>query len=210
MFLQKDIEALDSQRSKLGFLSIHETVALADRGVTILDPFSTLISRPVKIGAGTILYPSLILECGEGGTLTIGNGNVFWPGVRLCAKPGSIAIGDGNEFGEGGFIARANREDSRIVIGSGGRYQAGASVSGASDLGSGSQILGPIAVDSCILGAGEPHTHPNPDRRGAVLKGQGRARNVRLAAGEVIFGNGVFSQDAVERQTAYHPPAPST
>ncbi|NRG17165.1 hypothetical protein HPQ64_05635 [Rhizobiales bacterium] len=205
MFSDKEISRLDAVRRQFGFLEIGETAALIDGGTILFDPFSTLISRNARLGHGNVIYPNVTLECGEAGTLKLGDGNILHSGTRIVAAAGRVVIGSHNQFGEGGFLAKADRADASIEIGDRGRYHSGASVMGRCRLGSGSQILGAISVQDCVLGAGAPHTEPDPDLRGGVLKGQGRARGLTLAAGDVIFGNGVFSQDAVERQLAYHP-----
>ncbi|MXN65173.1 hypothetical protein GR183_09655 [Stappia sp. GBMRC 2046] len=208
MLSDKEIARLDAVRRQFGFLEIGETAALIDRGTILFDPFSTLISRNIRLGHGNVIHPNVALECADAGTLELGDGNTLHSGTRIVAQAGDIVIGSHNHFGEGGFLAKVDRADASIKIGDRGRYISGASVMGNCRLGSGSQILGPIAVQDCVLGAGAPHTDPDPDFRGGVLKGQGRARGLTLAAGEVIFGNGVFSQGAVERQLAYHPHQP--
>lgn len=205
MLSDKEIARLDAVRRQFGFLEIGETAALIDRGTILFDPFSTLISRNVRLGHGNVIHPNVTLECGEAGTLELGDGNILHSGTKIVAETGRIVIGSHNRFGEGGFLAKADRADTSIEIGDRGRYLSGASVNGRCRLGSGSQILGPIAVQDCVLGEGASYTDPDPDLRGGVLKGQGRARGLTLSVGEVIFGNGVFSQDAVERQLAYHP-----
>jgi hypothetical protein len=180
-----DVAQLDRIRAGRGFLSIAETLALADSGNVVLDPFSLLVSRGVRIGSDNVFYPGVTLICETGGT---------------------IVIGSHNQFGEGGFTARAEGGAS-IGIGDGGRYMLGASVTGPAQLGSGSQILGAIAVQDCVLGAGGTFRDPDPDARGAVLKGVGRARGLRLARGQVIQGDGVFDIANLKPQSSYHPPA---
>jgi hypothetical protein len=56
-----------------------------------------------------------------------------------------------------------------------------------------------------MLGAGESYLHPDPDLRGAVLKGAGLARGLRVGRGEVISRRENFEQADIERQVAYHP-----
>ncbi len=202
-----DFGLLNAARERLGFLDISQTIALNQEGNIVLDPFSTLISRGVRLGSGNVIYPSAILECDAPGILTIGDNNIFRSGTEIAALGGVISIGNGNQFGEGGFFAKANREGARIEIGNSGRYLSGATVVGKTVLGSGSQILGSITADNCELEAGEPYSHPDPDLRAAVLKGQGLARQIKLARGEVIQGNGRFAREDILRQTHFHPPA---
>lgn len=178
-----DVAQLDRIRAGRGFLSIAETLALADSGNVVLDPFSLLVSRGVRIGSRNVFYPGVTLICEAGGT---------------------ILIGSHNQFGEGGFTARAEG-GAAIEIGDGGRYMLGASVTAPAQLGSGSQVLGAIAVQDCVLGAGGTFRDTDPDSRGAVLKGVGRARGLTLARGQVVQGNGVFDAADIKPQSLYHP-----
>jgi hypothetical protein len=178
-----DIATLDRIRTARGFLTVAETLALTDSGNVVLDPFSLLVSRGVRIGGGNVFYPGVTLICDAGGT---------------------IVVGSDNQFGEGGFTARAEG-GATIEIGDRGRYMLGASVTGPAQLGSGSQILGAIALQDCVLGAGGTFRDPDPDARGAVLKGVGRARSLRLARGQVIQGNGAFDAADIKPQSFFHP-----
>jgi hypothetical protein len=93
------------------------------------------------------------------------------------------------------------------VIGDEGRYLGGAAVYGETDLGSGSQLLGLITVENCRLAPGASFRDPDPDRRGALLKGQGVARDIELAAGQVILGSGIFRVEDARPQSDFHPKA---
>jgi hypothetical protein len=155
------------------------------------------------IGSRNVLYPNVTIS----GAVAIGDDNTLHSGTVLFAAGGRIAIGSRNQLGEGGFTARADGAGDLIEIGDDGRYLGGVSLGGTVQLGAGSQILGAIAVQGCILAAGGSHAEPNPDARGAVLKGVGRARGLRLATGQVIQGNGVFDAKDVKPQSFYHPPA---
>ncbi|MBI3452949.1 MAG: hypothetical protein HY057_09040 [Rhodospirillales bacterium] len=199
------IRRIDEGRRAAGLLTVEETLALAERGNVVFDPFSTLIARAALIGTGNCFYPSVILLCADLSELTVGDENRFYPGTILAAEGGSIAIGHRNQFGEGGFIARANRPDARIVIGDRGRYRGGAAVYGQSRLGTGTQLLGQINADNCVLEAGEDHTHPDPDSRGGLLKGSGNARGLTVPKGHVIAGHGGFAPGDMRRQSFYHP-----
>jgi NDP-sugar pyrophosphorylase family protein len=191
-----------------GFLPLAEMLHLAE-GNIIFDPFSTLISRFAQIGTGNVFHPCVTLIARAEAPLTIGDGNVLHTGTLLAAEAGPIVIGDSNQFGEGGFTAKANRIGAAIAIGSGGRYLGGAAVFGQSELGAGSQILGLITVDNCVLEAGETYASPDPDERGAVLKGSGTARDVKVGRGEVILGAGSFRQQEIRKQSDFHPKRPS-
>lgn len=65
---------------------------------------------------------------------------------------------------------------------------------------------GAISAQSVQPAGGDDFTGPDPpDLRGAVLKGTGLARGIRLAAGDVMNGLGDLAAAPVERQLAYHP-----
>jgi hypothetical protein len=202
------IAKINETRRALGLLEVEAVLALAERGNVVLDPFSTLIAKNVRIGAENMFYPCVTVLCSASGELSIGDSNTFHTRTWLAAETGPIMIGSRNEFGEGGgFTAKANRARARIVIGDNGRYQGGASVFGETTLGSGSQLLGMITVDSCHLAAGGSFRDPDPDTRGALLKGQGTARNLRLDIGQVISASGVFQMEDVKPQSFFHPKA---
>ena len=197
---------LDAARESAGFLGIAEVVALAERGVTIFDPLSTLVSRHARIGAGCVLYPAVIIDCDQASACVLGTGNTLLPGTRIVAADGGrISVGAGNVIGEGGAQVKANRPDAAIEIADRTRLAAGAEIMGVSTIGTGCQVIGAIMAQSVRLEGGQDWTHPDPDERGAVLKGHGLARSLHLSRGEVINGNGDFSQAPVERQAAYHP-----
>jgi len=197
---------LDAARESAGFLGIAEVVALAERGVTIFDPLSTLVSRHARIGAGCVLYPTVIIDCDQASACVLGTGNTLLPGTRIIAADGGrISVGAGNVIGEGGAQVKANRPDAAIEIADRTRLAAGAEIMGVSTIGTGCQVIGAIMAQSVRLEGGQDWTHPDPDERGAVLKGHGLARSLHLSRGEVINGNGDFSQAPVERQAAYHP-----
>jgi NDP-sugar pyrophosphorylase family protein len=197
-------EALDDMRRRRGLLELAEVMALAERGNVILDPFSTLISRAVEIGRDNRFEPNVQLLCAASTSLRVGDANTFCAATRLDASTGPISVGRGNAFGPGGFMASTTSTGAMIEIGDGGRYTLNCAVSGRCILGSGSQILGPIALDGCCLGAGGTHLEPDPDRRGAVLKGTGRARGLRLEQGQVIQAFGLFDSADVKMQSFFH------
>ncbi|WP_134500720.1 AraC family transcriptional regulator [Microvirga pakistanensis] len=204
------IARIDEARRSLGLLEIAAVLALAERGNVILDPFSTLVARYARIGAGNVFYPGVTLHCSASGALSIGDGNTLHPGTWLAAETGTVTIGSGNLLGAcGGFTAKADRAGARIVIGDHGRYQGGASVFGETTLGSGSQLLGAITVENCHLAAGGSFRDPDPDARGALFKGQGTARNLRLETGQVISTRGIFRMEDVKPQSFFHPKAAS-
>ncbi len=200
-----DIAPLNAIRIAQGFLTIPEVIDLAQGGNVIYDPFSVLISRRCKIGINNTIFPCVSLISSEQGELQIGDNNTFHTNTLLSAETGMISIGANNQFGEGGFTAKANREGATIRMGDFGRYLGGACVFGQCDLGSGSQILGPITVDSCFLEAGGSYLDHNPDMRAGLLKGAGIARNLVVPVGQVIAGNGMFRADDMQPQSFFHP-----
>jgi hypothetical protein len=201
------LRAADEVREQHGFRTIRELMDLCRNGNVIFDTLSVMISSRVRIiGAGNRFYASVLIECNAPGDLVIGDNNVFFSGCHLLADPGKIRIGDANQFGEGGCFIKANRADALIDIGSNGRYVAGAWLLGRSMLGSGSQVIGQVHVEDCHLGAGQSYACDDPDLRGAVLKGFGDARGLRVRAGHVIRAeNGRFEQGNEQLQASFHP-----
>jgi len=192
-------------RRRAGFLMPEDLLALHGEQNAILDPFSTLVSEGVEIGRDNMLYPGVVLARHGESVLRIGSRNILFPGTLLVAEGGgSLIVGDGNHLGDGGCRMKANRGDARIVVGSHGRYVGGTEVVGRTTLGDGTQVLGAITVQDCVLTGGMPFTAPDPDARGAVLKGFGLARGIRLDVGEVVNGAGSFADCPVERQLSYH------
>ncbi len=197
----------DQQRSTRGLLTAIELTETIGQNNIILDPSSVLISKNVAIGKGNVFYPGVVIERQAEGNITIGDGNVFYPGVYILSSAGEIHIGAQNDFGPAGVTIKANMPDAFIEIGDKGRYCDGASIMGRTTLGSGSQVLGGITMQSCTLAGGGTFHEPDPDKRAAVLKGFGLARNITLEPGQVMNGAGDFSKSSVELQSFYHPRA---
>lgn len=65
-----------------------------------------------------------------------------------------------------------------------------------------------MIVESCTLGAGGSHAEPDPDRRAGVLKGAGPARHLTVPQGQVIAAWGPFQQEAMLKQSFFHPKPP--
>jgi UDP-3-O-[3-hydroxymyristoyl] glucosamine N-acyltransferase len=203
------LDAADASRRALGFMSVAATAELSRSGVRVIDPFSTLVSPGVAIEPDAILYPNVILEQTRSGRIQIGSGTRLWPGTQVTACGGSIVIGPDAEIGEeGGFSFSAGRGES-IAVGGRARLTGGGRLSETCSIGAGAQILGRIDVRSCSLEGGGNHREPDPDRRGAVLKGSGQARNVALARGRVIQSFGLFSLADARWQSSFHPPSGS-
>jgi hypothetical protein len=204
MGVEVDFARIDGHRESLGFRTVGETIALAETNV-ILDPYSTLIARDAEIGSGNVFYPSVVIGV-DGGVCVIGDNNTFWPSTVVTAQnSGRIVVGDGCAFGPGGARLVASGPSAELRVGDRVRLLNGAEVLGSNQLGAGTQILGPISAQDVLLAEGGDFTEPDPDRRGAVLKGQGRARGIGLSVGEVINGMGDFAIAKVERQLLHHP-----
>lgn len=197
-------DIFDLQRSKNEFLTLESLIQTVGKHNTILDS-SVLIGKNVKVGSNNTFYPGVIIEQRGSGKITISDGNIFYPGTYILSSDGEITIGNHNEFGPAGATIKANTSDAFITIGDYGRYCDGTSIMGKTTLGSGSQILGNITVQSCTLANGGTFQEPNPDERGAVLKGFGLARNLTLETGQVINGVGNFADFPIEQQSLYHP-----
>ncbi|HEY1488045.1 MAG TPA: hypothetical protein VGF84_18200 [Micromonosporaceae bacterium] len=171
----------------------------------IHDPHSLILSDRVRLGDGNVFYPNVVIECDDDSTCEIGSGNVFWPGTLiLVGGGGTVSIGDGNTIGQGGAQIKAH--GAVVRIGSRTRIVNAAEILGPTTIGDGGQVLGPISVRFAELAGGGDFTEPDPDLRGAVLKGFGTARHITLGPGEVIAGSGDFRTAPVERQSSYHPP----
>ncbi|MEU8998350.1 hypothetical protein AB0952_24330 [Streptomyces caniferus] len=197
-------ELMDNHRRENGFLTLTEMTVLAETN-TVFDPFSTLIAKTAEIGAGNTFFPGVTVSC-DGGTCSIGRGNVFYPSTLVIGRSGGrVVIGDECSFGPGGVQVKANQPGSELSIGHRVRLLNGAEVVGSSRIGAGAQVIGAISAQSVELAGGGDFTSPDPDRRGAVLKGFGLARGVQLGAGDVMNGIGDFTGAAIERQLAYHP-----
>jgi hypothetical protein len=191
---------LNRQRRAAGFLTVEE---LLETNNLIHDPFSTLVSRNALLGRGNIFYPNVVLQAQGQGSIDIGSNNTFTPNCFFYTS-GKIVIGSHNLFGDGGVTARVNLGED-LLFGNTGRYINGPAFTGNNTLGDGSQVLGPIRVQSCVLDGGNDFTHPEPDERGAVLKGYGLARGLHLHRGHVIDGRGTFDINAVQFQSFFHP-----
>lgn len=199
-------QASDAARRRLGYRTVAETARLAEAGILVLDPFSTLVSREVTIEPGAILYPNVILRAENGGRIAIAAGAELWPGVVVRASRGRITVGPGAEIGyEGGFTITAG--DAGAAIGARARLAGGGAIQESGFIGDGAQILGPIAVRFCTLEGGGDYAEPDPDRRGAVLKGSGQARRLTLGRGRVIQAFGIFDAAEARWQSFFHPPA---
>jgi len=208
LFAARDsIEKIDEGRKKAGYLGFQAMLGLADRGIVVFDPFSTLISEKAVLESGNIFYPGTVIEVSSGGKVEIGCGNVFWPGTILRSAGGGILVGDGSEFGPGGVVLTAGPGET-IEIGDRCRLNCGATIQGKNSLGTGSQVLGAITLRGCVLRAGEDYRNPDPDVRGSVLKGSGFASGLSIERGEVINGRNELLQSMAELQRRYHPGAP--
>lgn len=214
--------SLDASRRRVrrgpprcGFLTVGEVAALAP-GVSVLDSGSTLVGADVLIGSGTVVYPGVVLETRDGGRITVGPGVRLGPGaVTVLAVGSDVTIGDAAELGPGS-VTVTSAVGAPVRIGAAVRLRGGAVVEGPASLGRGSQVLGSVAVRDVVLDGGGGHTEPDPDLRGAVVKGAGRVHGVRLAVGEVVAVGDLAdvgdsartSQVRIERQRAHHPDAP--
>jgi carbonic anhydrase/acetyltransferase-like protein (isoleucine patch superfamily) len=189
-----------------GFLTGGELAGLGERGVEILGGCSCLISPSVAIAAGVRIYPNVILEADEESSIEIGPGTVLYPGAFVLATGGGeIVVGRSCELGPGGAQLKANRPGARIRLGDGVRLLNGCEVTGVSELGDGAQVIGAVTAQSVRLEGGRGgHAWPDPDERGAVLKGFGLAREVHLRTGEVLNLTPSFAAAPVERQASYH------
>ncbi len=195
---------LDDARLAAGFLTPDDVAALAP-DVLVLDPSSVLIGRSVRIEPGVVLYPGTVLEGRGTGTVVVRSGARLGPGpVTVVADGADVEIGPA-ELGPGSVTVVAT-DAADVVIEPGARLSGGCLVEGPATIGAGAQVIGTVSVRDVVLGGGADRHHPDPDRRGAVVKGAGRIHGVRLGAGDVVVGRTEVS--GVERQRAHHPDAP--
>lgn len=195
--------ALDEARRPAGFRTVEEVATLAPE-VVVLDPASALIGVGVTIEPGAVLYPGVTLETRSGGTITVRAGARLGPGpVTIVAVGYDVTVGRA-EFGPGPVTVVA--AGGAVRVGAGARLSGGCTVEGPAEVGDGAQVLGTVTVRDVVLADGGDHGEPDPDRRGAVVKGAGRVHGVRLGVGEVVVARTDVSLP--ERQRAHHPDAP--
>ena len=189
-------------------MTVGETDALGEQGVRVLEPCSTLISCRALIGAGTIVYPTLIIDADDRSYVETGRDCVLYPGTVLEAREGGrIQVGAAGQLGPGGVTIRVGRGES-VSLGAQVRLGGGYELTGICELGQGAQILGAISARSVRLAGGAGgYRWPVADERGAVLKGTGVADAITLAKGEVKSRRGSFAEALTEHQSAYHPDA---
>lgn len=203
--------ALDAARRAAGFLTPDEVAALVP-DVLVLDPASVLVGRSVVIEPGVVVYPGTVLESRGTGAVVVRAGARLGPGpVTVLADGARVEIGRA-ELGPGPVTVVAvgaappGSGSADVEIGAGARLSGGCLVEGPATIGNGAQVIGTVSVREVVLGAGADRHDPDPDRRGAVVKGTGRIHGVRLGAGDVVVGRAAVSD--AERQRAHHPDAP--
>ena len=197
------VDAISSTRSEWGYRTVDDLVA--DASNSYLDPLSTLISVNAVLGEGNLFYPGVRIDA-ERDSFELGDGNRVGEGTRMDATNGGrLTIGNYNEIGPHSVVFLINRDGARTVVGDGTRLLGRVEIIGTCDLGTGAQILGDITAVNVTLAGGGCFDERDPDLRGAVLKGVGRAAGLSLGAGEVISGAGDFAHAAVERQSVHHP-----
>jgi UDP-3-O-[3-hydroxymyristoyl] glucosamine N-acyltransferase len=197
----------DQQRRDRGLRTVAEILELAEAGTVVLDPNSVLIGKRVVLGKENVLYPGVVVECAEDAECVFGDRNTLLPGTYVSVQAGgSVVVGNDTRIGEGG--ARVVASGGVVTIGDAVRLSSGALVIAPAELGAGCQVLGQITAQDVVLAGGADLTHPDPDHRGAVLKGFGKARGLQVGVGEVVNGAGDFDDAPVERQRKYHPNAP--
>ncbi|MDB4978415.1 MAG: hypothetical protein JWM56_601 [Candidatus Peribacteria bacterium] len=204
------LEQIDGARKDHNLFTVGDLLEMQNlKNNIFLDPFSCLISNNVRIGIGNIFYSNITILSQEDSIVDIGNENTFFPQtcIRL-AKSANLVLGSNIQLGDGGVLMRLT-SDNVVRLEDKSRLIGGVQIIGSLTCGIGSQILGQIVIKNCILDGGKDSSEPNADLRGAVLKGFGVADSLRVPTGKVIYGHGIFKEDALENQSFYHP-LPST
>ena len=204
------LHQLNRQRLAGGYLSVEQVVALAADGVVVSDPFAVQISRHVVFRGACQIRGAVNLLSSLAGALTVGSGvTIEGPCTIDATNGGTVHIGDSADIGvEGGFHIYANVAGASIRLGQNVRLYGGGALYGKTIVGDGAQILGRIKVVNSVLGGGADYLEPNPNLRGAVLKGMGLAENISLQSGDVIRSFGLFTALQTQRQTDFHPYPP--
>lgn len=172
----------------------------AERGVTIMDPDTTLIDQDVLIGEGTRVYPFTVIEKG----VSVGRCCEIGPFARLrCGTTISDGVKVGNfveitrsDIGEGvrikhlSYIGDASiKEEANIGAGTitanyNGKEKNKTVIGRNTKIGSGTVLVAPVKIgDGAVTGAGAVVTKGDDVPKGAVAVGvparllkKGRAR----------------------------------
>jgi acetyltransferase-like isoleucine patch superfamily enzyme len=140
-----------------------------DASVVVLGPPAVHGTGRIRIGADTLLFPSLYLETEDSGSIDIGEGVVISSGVHVVARAG-ISIGSGTMIGEYTSIRDANhvRAPGAPIRDSG--YDAQPIVIGKEVwIGRGVTILGGVTIgDGATVGANAVVVDDVPVRTTAV------------------------------------------
>ncbi len=198
-------DSMNYYRQKNNYYTIDELMNKIGINNTIIDPFSTLISKELCIGQGNVFYPAVRIDVSADSSVIIGNNNIFSNNtVVFCENHSKIIIGDSNFFGDGQICIKCNMSNSTISFSNNGRYDGRINIYGSCKFGNGSQIIGTINVYNCCLIGGEDYNESDPWKRAGLIKGFGTAKNLTVNVGMVINGNGFFDQKSMEPQINYH------
>lgn len=117
---------------------------LMKKGVTFIDPDTSLVHASVKVGRDTVIYPNTYLE----GNTVIGRDCVIYPGARICGS----RIGDGAVIKDNTLI-----EDSRIARGASvGPF---AHIRPGSVIGRDARIGNFVEIKKAVIGEGTKASH---------------------------------------------------
>jgi bifunctional UDP-N-acetylglucosamine pyrophosphorylase/glucosamine-1-phosphate N-acetyltransferase len=117
---------------------------MMEKGVTFIDPHTTLVHTSVSIGRDTVLYPNTYIE----GSTSIGKNCTIYPGSRICSsKLGNKVVIKDNTL----------VEDSRIFDGA--SVGPSAHLRPESIIGRDAKIGNFVEVKKCRIGEGTKASH---------------------------------------------------
>jgi acetyltransferase-like isoleucine patch superfamily enzyme len=141
-----------------------------DATITVLGPVAVEGTGQVHLGGGLLLYPGVLFETQENGTIEVGDRAVISRGVHLVAYE-QISIGPDTMIGEYASVRDANhRFRTQQPIRDAGYWAAPIVIGANVWIGRGAIVLPGVRIgDRAVIGANAVVTHDVP--AGAVVGG---------------------------------------